>query len=104
MSSGEGSSGAVPASCAPEYDRVDVMRLRIRRLQSTFLRSRRYEVECTALDDPGLSWRRVTGTPVTVIDPYLGVGDAWSLIHAADTAWAGGVGEWVEWPKGVDSR
>jgi hypothetical protein len=37
---------------------------------------------------------------VTVIDPYIGVGDAWALVHAADEAWDGEVGDWVSMPNG----
>jgi hypothetical protein len=39
--------------------------------------------------------RQVTRTPVTLLDPYLGVGDAWALVHAAERAWDGAEGGWV---------
>jgi hypothetical protein len=39
--------------------------------------------------------RHVTRAPVTLLDPYLGVGDAWALVHAAEGAWDGANGDWV---------
>ena len=69
--------------------------IRLRRLHPTFLRRRMYEVEFTAKGETSPSWSKVTRTPVTLIDPYLGVGDAWALLHAADNAWNGEVGDWV---------
>jgi hypothetical protein len=69
--------------------------IRLRRLRPSLLRRRIYEVEFTPEWETSPSWRRVTAAPVTIIDPYLGVGDAWALVHAADAAWTGGVGEWV---------
>jgi hypothetical protein len=39
--------------------------------------------------------RHVTRTPVTLLDPYLGVGDAWTLVHASEARWDGTTGEWV---------
>jgi hypothetical protein len=69
--------------------------IRMRRLPPTFLRRRGYEVEFIATGDTSPTWSRVTRSPVTLIDPYLGVGDAWALVDKADNAWAGEVGEWV---------
>lgn len=37
----------------------------------------------------------ITSAPMTKLDPWLGVGDAWALVHSADRAWDGQVGEWV---------
>jgi len=60
--------------------------IRIRRCSSKGIRRRsRYEVEL--LDGQGkVSWRRKTTTPVTLIDPHIGVAEAWALVHAADAA------------------
>jgi hypothetical protein len=71
--------------------------IRVRRLPAQFLKRRRYEVEFT---DPegGEGWTKVTSTPVTLIDEYVGVGDAWSVVGAADDAWDGDVGDWVVFP------
>ena len=71
--------------------------IRVRRLPPQLLKRRRYEVEFT---DPagGDGWTKVTSTPVTLIDKYVGVGDAWSVVGAADEAWDGEVGKWVVFP------
>ncbi|MGH2350767.1 MAG: hypothetical protein ACRDJN_04035, partial [Chloroflexota bacterium] len=62
---------------------------------SGLFRRRRYEIEFPPDAKFGSTKREVTATPVTVIDRYLGVGDAWTLVHAADAAWNGHSGEWV---------
>jgi hypothetical protein len=69
--------------------------IRIRRLPQGRFRRPKYEVELTQGDDYRSEWSRVTRTPVTLIDPILGVGDAWALVHAANEAWDGHVGAWV---------
>lgn len=75
--------------------------IRLRRLPSKgLLRRKRYEVEITPADVAPV--RRVTSTPVTLIDKYSGVGDAWALVHAADDAWDGESGEWIS--LGGDAR
>jgi hypothetical protein len=51
---------------------------------------RQYEVDLG--DD---SPRQVTAAPVKLIEPILGVGDAWAVIGAADERWSGGVGAWA---------
>ena len=56
-------------------------------------RGRRYELELVTTTGERL--RRVTRAPLTDLDPQLGVGDAWAVIHAADARWNGEVGEWV---------
>lgn len=72
--------------------------IRVRRLSSGRFRRRRYEVHF--IPDPSREpeWARITSSPVTLIDRYLGVADAWSVIHAADEAWDGRLGEWVTFP------
>ncbi len=37
--------------------------------------------------------------PVTTIDRYTGVAEAWALVHAADTAWDLRTGEWISLPE-----
>lgn len=70
--------------------------IRLRRLPPKgLLRRRIYEVEITQAGEAAPPTRQVTSTPVTFIDKCLGVGDAWTLVHAADDAWDGRVGEWV---------
>ena len=69
--------------------------IRIRRLPPRLLRRRLYEVEFTDDADGAHTWTRVTPTPITIIDRYIGTGDAWSLVSAADEAWDGELGEWV---------
>jgi hypothetical protein len=64
-----------------------------------------YEVEL-ALAGERTSSVKTTRVPVTMIDPYLGVGDAWALIDEADDRWDGRVGEWVTFSTmdGTDDR
>lgn len=69
--------------------------IRIRRLPRGRFRRPTYEVEFTQAGDSKSEWSRVTRTPVTLIDSFLGVGDAWALVHAADEAWDGHTGSWV---------
>lgn len=61
--------------------------IRIRRCPPRgLLGRRRYEVE--EIDSAGTVTRRLeTITPVTTIDKYFGVAEAWVLVHAADEAW-----------------
>ena len=71
--------------------------VRLRRLPNRgLLRKRVYEVEIPAARSPGEIERQKTSTPVVLIDKYLGVGDAWALVHAADKAWNGHTGKWVK--------
>ncbi len=73
--------------------------IRLRRLPSRFLRPRVYEIEFIDEGDSARNWRRVTSTPVNHMEPYLGVGDAWALVDAANDAWNGEVGDWVSMPE-----
>lgn len=72
--------------------------IRIRRLPGRLLARRRYEVELRPDADSPPEWTRVTSTPVKLIEPHLGVGDAWSVIRAADEAWDGKSGDWIAFP------
>lgn len=77
--------------------------IRLRRLPPGFFR-RLYEVEYTPEGGTTPTWRQVTRTPVTLIDPYLGVAEAWALVHAADDAWSGEAGEWITLSTGESER
>ncbi len=64
---------------------------------------RRYEVE--EIDSAGTVTRRQkTTTPVTTIDEYVGVAEAWALVHAADEAWARAPEEWSSLPTVLGNR
>lgn len=67
--------------------------IRLRRVKSRFPVGRVYEVELR--DSDGMIRRIITRSPLSVLDPKLGVGDAWAVIDAANRAWDGRSGEWV---------
>lgn len=70
--------------------------IRLRRVPPRgILRRKLYEIELPPQSVSGASTREVTRTPVTRIEQTLGVGDAWTLVHAADDAWDGESGDWV---------
>lgn len=72
--------------------------IRIRRCQPRgLLRRPRYQVEFIG---PGgiVERRQETTTPVTAIDPHVGVAEAWALVHAADRAWDHSSDEWLSLP------
>jgi len=68
--------------------------IRLRRVPRRFPWGRVYEVEFTAEGGTRPSWVRVTRAPVPLIDPFLGVQDAWALVDAADEVWSGEGGGW----------
>ncbi len=72
----------------------DVATIRLRRIPRRFLWRRRYEIEFPSSSGAGMD-QVITSAPMTKLDPWLGVGDAWALVHSADRAWDGQVGEWV---------
>lgn len=68
---------------------------RIRRVPRRMLHRRTYEIEFTS----GMgATSRITSSPVALIDPPLGPGDAWSVVRVADEAWDEVRGAWVIWP------
>lgn len=68
--------------------------IRIRRIASkTF--SRVYEVEVAPHGWPETAKRQITRAPNAVLEPILGVGDAWSFVHEADRQWAAGNLGWA---------
>ena len=75
--------------------------LRMRRLPPTrALRRPVYEIEAGPSREHPSGWATTTTTPATTIDTLIGVDEAWALVAAADAAWTGGVGPWVN-PDGV---
>lgn len=78
------------------------MMIRIRRLPPQRFRRRRYEVHFISSAGQAPESIRITSTPVHLIDPYLGVGDAWSVVRAADEAWDAGSGRWVVFPPSAN--
>lgn len=68
------------------------MNPRLRRLKPRIPIGHLYEVELPT--EAGVE-RRFTRSPVALLSPLLGVGDAWALVDAANRKWNGQVGEWV---------
>jgi hypothetical protein len=66
--------------------------IRLRRIKPRFPIGRLYEVEIP--NDAGVD-RVVTRSPLSILDPRVGVGEAWALIDAANRLWDGDSGEWV---------
>lgn len=69
--------------------------IRIRRVSSKLTFARRYEVEVPPHGWPENARRQVTGTPKAVLEPLLGVGDAWSFVEEADRQWDAGNRGWA---------
>lgn len=69
--------------------------IRVRRLPKRRFRRPPYEVEYRPASESLTGWHKVTPHPVFDIEKVVGTGDAWAMIHAADEAWDGSVGEWV---------
>jgi hypothetical protein len=76
-----------------------VRRIRIRRVPSRrtflFFGSFRYEIDVRPPGAAEATLHRVTRTPVKILTPMLGVGDAWSFRTAADREWAKGNKDWA---------
>lgn len=69
--------------------------IRIRRIPSKFPLSRVYEVEISPHGWPEGAQRHVTRSPNALLEPILGVGDAWSFVREADRQWANGKRDWA---------
>ena len=54
-----------------------------------------YELYIADEHAAGPPTRLQTEDPMAVLEPALGVGDAWAVIRAADGAWNGMTGAWV---------
>lgn len=60
--------------------------------------ARRYELELQLKTEPESEWSLRTmgrGDVVRVLEPILGVGDAWSFVNAADEAWRRSEAGWA---------
>lgn len=77
--------------------------IRIRRcVRRGFVRRRRYEVEF--VNEAGrIERREETTLPVTIMDPFIGVAESWSLVHAADKAWKHTPGAWLQFPPAAQT-
>lgn len=71
--------------------------IRMRRVKAFPSWRRRYEVDLNG------EVRR-TGTPATLLDGEFGVGDARSLVHAADAAWEADQPGWISFPPQVKAN
>jgi hypothetical protein len=69
--------------------------IRIRRVPQRLPIGRLYEVELDPTGEPERKTRRTTRGPLSVIQPVLGVRDAWSFIDEADRQWDAGQRGWA---------
>ena len=69
--------------------------IRIRRAPQRLPIGRLYEVELQPAGEPERHSRRTTRSPVSLIEPILGVGDAWSFVTEADRQWDAGYRGWA---------
>lgn len=72
--------------------------IRIRRIPQRIPLGRLYELELRQAGS-AVATHRTTRAPVSVLEPVLGVGDAWSLVLAADRRWSMGDRGWVEFDE-----
>ena len=73
--------------------------IRIRRCSAgRLLRRSRYEIEKVDPSTGVVEWHRETSSPVTTIDKFVGVAEAWALVHAADAAWDRQSDDWIALP------
>lgn len=69
--------------------------IRIRRVPSRFPWRREFEVEFQPRSFSEPLWRQVTRTPVLVLEPLVGIGDAWPLVDEANRQWRLGNRGWA---------
>lgn len=69
--------------------------IRIRRVPTRVPFSRVYEVEIAPHGWPETAKCHRTKTPNAVLEPILGVGDAWSFVQEADRQWDAGNRGWA---------
>lgn len=69
--------------------------IRIRRIKSKIPFLRLYEIELALHGWPENTKRHVTRSPNSVLEPILGVGDAWSFVDEADRQWSAGQLGWA---------
>lgn len=76
--------------------------IRIRRIKSHLPFSRTYEIELSPHGWPDMAQRHITRVPNSILEPVLGVGDAWSFVREADRQWKRGNRGWaVEFEEGL---
>ena len=79
--------------------------IRIRRVPSRIPFGRAYEVELAPHGSQETPTRRITRAPNSLLEPLLGVGDAWSFVDEADRQWSHGQVGWaVEFEEGGDGQ
>jgi hypothetical protein len=78
--------------------------IRIRRVKSRIPFSRLYELEISPRDVPDATQRYVTRAPNAVLEPILGVGDAWSFVDEANRRWKIGDDGWAVELEEADSQ
>jgi hypothetical protein len=70
-------------------------------VQPRLRRGRSYETELTPRASASPPVRRITRAPNALLEPVLGVGDAWSFVSEADRQWEAGNRGWaVEFEEG----
>ena len=57
--------------------------------------SRKYEIELAPANSSNEIVLHVTRAPVSILEPLLGVGDAWSFVQEADRRWKAGETGWA---------
>jgi hypothetical protein len=69
--------------------------IRIRRTRSRLPFSRVYKIELSPRGMADLTRHYITRSPNSVLEPLLGVGDAWSFVGEADRQWKDGNSGWA---------
>jgi hypothetical protein len=69
--------------------------IRIRRVKSRMPFSRVYEIELAPHGWPDMAKLHTTRVPNSILEPLLGVGDAWSFVREADRQWESGNQGWA---------
>lgn len=73
--------------------------IQLRKVGETHLTKRgRYQVQLVDDESGHIEWSETTTTPITLIDRYIGVAEAWALLHQADDEFNRAPMEWVRMP------
>lgn len=65
----------------------DQPKIRVRRVGAEgywIFRKGIYEVEYTEVGSDAVAWTQRTKTPTSILRPFYGLGDAWSVVNTAD--------------------